>query len=99
MVIMTVLDIHTFGLVCGFIGGLLLTYEAFAYLRTNTYALAEQKQRSEHGYGTYAPSRDEMKQEIKECYIPHVRYHKYVDAIGFTLISVGFFLELVARLL
>jgi len=99
MVMLAMLDVHAVGLFCGFVGGLLLSYEAFSYLRTNTYTLAVQEQRVGRGYMVWAPPEDEIKREIKELYVPRVRRRKYVDAIGFSLIAVGFFLELVNLLL
>jgi hypothetical protein len=87
------LNIHTLGLFCGFVGGL-LSIEAIVYLRTSTDALARMEQRMERGYGVYAPSRKEIEREFKEVYVPRVRRRKYVDAFGFLLIAAGFLLEL-----
>ena len=99
MAMLVMLDVHAVGLFCGFVGGLLLSYEAFSYLRTNTYTLAVQEQRVDRGYMVWAPPEDEIKREIRELYVPRVRRRKYVDAIGFSLIAAGFFLELVNLLL
>jgi hypothetical protein len=93
---MAILGLHSVGLLCGFLGGLLLSYEAFAYLHTKTYALARSEQRIERGYGTFAPSEEEMEKEIRETYVPRVRRRKYVEAVGFALIAIGFLFEFVS---
>jgi len=96
---MAMLDIHTLGLFCGFVGGLLLSYEAFVYLRTDMYTLAKSEQRVEQGYAAYAPSEHELEQKIREHLIPRVKRRKFLDAIGFALITMGFLFELLSLLL
>lgn len=88
------LDIHYVGLASGFLGGILLSYEAFAYLRTGTQTLARMEQREEKGYAVYSPPEEEIEREFKEIYVPRVRRRKFIDAIGFVLIVIGFLLEL-----
>jgi hypothetical protein len=69
------------------------------YLRADTYALARLQQRIDHGYAVLAPSENEMEREMKEMYVPRVRHQKYVDVVAFTLIAIGFLLELLNQLL
>ncbi len=64
----------------------------------NTYTLAKLEQRLEHGYAVYSPSEAEINRELKAHFIPRVRSRKILDVTGFTLITLGFLLELISFL-